>query len=168
MESDPKGKPKANRISRPTRTQGDREIVDYDTYIPYFLAVVNNAMSRSASALYLTRFGIGIGEWRVLSIIANEPGVAASHIGDVVAMDKAAVSRSLGKLETLEVLEITVSPSDPRRRAFSLTKAGYALHDQILAIALEREGKLIQGTDPEDLEAFLRVMRTMRHNLRNI
>lgn len=161
-------KTSAKRHSSPTVLRNGRRIVDYDTYIPYFLAVVNNALSRGASALYLKRFGIGIGEWRVVSILANEPGVAASHIGDVVAMDKAAVSRSLSKLETLGVLKIVISPNDPRRRTISLNSAGYDLHDQILSLALEREKQLIEGTDPDDLEAFLRVMRIMRHNVRDL
>lgn len=156
------------RLSSPTRMQGGRQLVDYDAYIPYFLAAVNNALSRSASSYYLKTFGVGIAEWRVLSILANEPGVAAAHICEVVAMDKAAVSRSLHKLETLGVLNITLSPTDPRRRALSLTASGYDLHDQILSTALEREARLIEGVDPQDLEAFLRVMRIMRRNVRDL
>ena len=34
-----------------------------------------------------------------------------------------------------------------------------------LAAALERERKLIAGVDPDDLEAFLRVIRIMRRNV---
>jgi DNA-binding MarR family transcriptional regulator len=158
----------SGRVSSPTRDLNGRQIVDTDTYIPYFLAVVNNALSRSASAQYLKDFGIGIGEWRVLSILANEPGIAASRICQVVAMDKAAVSRSLDRLNKQDLLHINHAENDPRRRSLSLNPAGYDLHDRILQVALERERALIEGVDPADLECFLRVMRTMRDNVANL
>jgi len=156
------------RISSPTRMAYGRRVIDIDTYIPYFLAAVNNALSRGGSALYLRDFGVGIGEWRVLSMLAIEPGISAARICDVISLDKAAVSRSLTRLEALECLDIEVSPSDPRRRALSLNLAGFDLHDQIMAKALDREAALIEAVDPQDLEAFLRVMRIMRANVRNL
>jgi DNA-binding MarR family transcriptional regulator len=156
------------RQSSPTRILGQRRVVNIDGYIPYFLTAVNNALSRGASARYVRDFGVGIGEWRVMSMLAIEPGIAAARICAVVAMDKGAVSRALCRLETLKLLRTTHSKSDPRRRSLSLTRAGYDLHDKILGAALEREAALTGGVDPDDLEAFLRVMRIMRANVNNL
>ena len=152
----------------PTLSRGGRAVIDTDRYIPYFLAAVNNALSRSASAQYRRAFGLGIGEWRVISMLAIEPGIPAARICEVISLDKAAVSRSLNRLDHMGYLVATPSPSDPRRRAWSLNPAGLALHDRILETALAREEQLIQGTDPADLQTFLRVMRQMRRNVRNM
>jgi len=150
----------------PTNVTWDgRRVINIDTYIPYFLAAVNNAVSRSASQRYLTEFGVGVTEWRVLSWLATERDIPASRICEVIALDKAAVSRSVGKLEEMGMLVATPAKTDPRRKTLALTEAGYRLHDRILAIALEREARLVDGADPDDLEAFLRVMRVLRRNV---
>ncbi|MAM60045.1 MarR family transcriptional regulator [Maritimibacter sp. UBA3975] len=154
------------RISSPTRRNKDgRDIVDITTYIPYFLSSVNNALSLGASSEYLKTFGIGIADWRVISMLAIEPRIPAARIVEVISIDKGATSRSLNKLAELGLVDFEAMESDPRRRTWELNAAGYELHDRILAAALEREKKLIEGADPDDLEAFLRVIRLMRKNV---
>lgn len=157
------------RLSQPVRlTPEGRRVIDIDTYGPYFLTAVNTALSRSASAIYLRDFGIGVTEWRVLSWLATEPGIAAARICEVIVLDKAAVSRSVARLDQLGLLDVASSDSDPRRKKLALNAAGMALHDRILARALEREARLIEGVDPEDMEAWLRVMRILRRNVERL
>lgn len=145
-----------------------RTVIDMTTYIPYFLTSVNNALSRGASQLYLETFGIGIVEWRAISTLALEARIPASRICELVALDKAATSRALTRLQELGYLQFEASEVDPRKKIWWLNDKGNRLHDRILAIALERERQLIEGVDPEDLEAFLRVMRIMRRNVDRI
>ncbi len=153
------------RLSRSTRPAHGRQVLDLACYVPYFLAAVNNALSRGASQTYLANFGVGIVEWRVVSMLAIEPGIAAARICEVIALDKAATSRALQQLRQSGYVSFETPGSDPRRKLWWLNERGYDLHDRILAQALEREKRLIEGVDPEDLEAFLRVMRTMRKNV---
>ncbi len=133
--------------------------------MPHFLAAVNNALSRGASKRYLAEFGVGIVDWRVVSMLAVEPGIPAHRICDVISLDKAATSRALKGLHDAWFLTADQAGGDPRRKTYCLTPAGYALHDRILAVALAREARLIDGVDPADLEAFLRAMRIMRRNV---
>lgn len=154
------------RISSPTRRREDgRVIIDTNTYIPYFLSTVNNTLSLGASAEYLRTFGVGIADWRVISILAIEPNIPAARLVELISIDKGAASRALNKLADLGLVEFEAMQSDPRRRNWALNAAGYELHDKIIAAALEREKKLIAGVDPDDLEAFLRVIRIMRRNV---
>jgi DNA-binding MarR family transcriptional regulator len=154
-----------HRLSSSTATSHGRTVINIETYIPYFLAAVNNALSRGAAQIYSTRFGIGIAEWRVVSMLAIEPGIAAARMCAVIAQDKAATSRALNQLQREAYVAFDATSNDPRRKIWRLTDAGYALHDQIMALALDRECRLITNVDPDDLEAFLRVMRTMRRNV---
>ncbi|WP_429817543.1 MarR family winged helix-turn-helix transcriptional regulator [Ensifer sp. B1-9] len=155
------------RISSPVKIGPyDRTVLDLETYVPYFLSSINNALTRKASDNYLEEFGVGIVAWRTISMLAAEPNIPASRICDFVSLDKAAVSRALTTLNDRELVECDqVSETDPRRKNWRLTSTGYTLHDNILAIALRREEQLIAGVDPEDLEVFLRVMRRMRLNV---
>ena len=156
------------RISSPTKDYGGRRIVDVSNYIPYFLVAINNALSRGASHLYLQMFGIGIVEWRIVSMLAIEPRISASRICEVVSLDKSGTSRGLKQLLALGYLSFSASKTDPRRKIWWLNTKGYALHDKILAIALERERELIEGVDPEDLGTFLKVIRIMHRNVGRI
>ena len=159
----PDGLPPATRLN----AEG-RPVVDAEQYTPYFLTSVYSSLSRGASSIYLKRFGVGVTEWRVLSWIATEPGVTASRICEVIALDKAAVSRAVAKLLSMDMLIVTSPTRDPRRKSLRLNEAGQQLHDQILEIALAREAQLIDGVDPDDLAAFLRVMRIMRRNVETL
>jgi len=153
------------RISAPTRERDGRAVIDIETYVPYFLASVNSALSRGASKRYLERFGIGIVEWRVIAMLAIEPRITASRICEVVAMDKGAASRSLTRLQDLGHVDFDAPARDPRKKIWWLNDKGYGLHDDLLTLALERERQLLSGVVPGDLEAFLRVMRILRRNV---
>jgi len=152
----------------PSRQDGARRVLNIATYVPYFLAAVNNALSAGASAHYLKEFGFGVGDWRVLSMVAVEPGVAASRICDLVALDKGAVSRSLRRLHAAGFVTFEAAETDPRRKAWTLTSEGYDLHDRMLSAALDRESRLIDGITPDDLAAFLRAMRIMRKTVQSL
>lgn len=156
------------RISSPTMGRDGRRVLDINVYIPYFLAAVNNALSRGASQRYLDEFGIGIVEWRVVAMLAIEPRIAASRICDVIALDKAATSRALKRLHNDWYVDFKAQEKDTRKKIWWLTRKGDRLHDRILTVALARERDLIKGTDPQDLEAFLRVMRVMRTNVEGL
>ncbi len=155
-------------MSTSTRLQNSRSVIDIEHYVPYFFATINNALSRGASRLYLEQFGIGIVDWRVVSMLAIEPGIAAARICEVIALDKGATSRALERLDQAGYLSNSAVATDPRRRLWTLNRKGYQLHDQILSIALEREAKLLEGVDPDDLQVFLRVMRIMRQNVEGL
>lgn len=165
--SDEDGPPKT-RLTSPTVRRDGRDVINIDGYVPYFLASINNPLSGGASQLYRRAFGVGIVEWRIISMLAIEARIPASRIVDVVQLDKSATSRGLRDLEEKEVVRFEASKTDPRRRIWWLSDAGYALHDRILRAALEREAVLLRGIDAADLEIALRVMRRMNQNVRDL
>lgn len=156
------------RLSTPTLERGGRAVIDIKTYVPYFLASVNSALSRGASKRYLDTFGIGIVEWRVVAMLAIEPRITASRVCEVVAMDKGAASRALTRLLDLGYLDFEAPARDPRKKIWWLNDNGYRLHDALLTLALERERQLLSDVAPADLETFLKVMRVLRRNVDGI
>jgi len=157
-----------SRLSSSVKQIDGRDIINLDTYIPSFLSKINNSLSRGASQQYRELFGVGIVEWRVISMLAIEPNIPAVRIADVISTDKGQVSRALLKLDEARLVENEIVSLDVRKKNWWLNEAGYELHAKILDIALERERKLIEGCKPKDIEAFLRVARIMDGNLQNI
>jgi DNA-binding MarR family transcriptional regulator len=153
------------RLTSSVKTVDGRQVVNVENYVPYFLSAINNALSRGASKRYLDEFGIGIVEWRIMSMLAIEPNISATRICEVVALEKSSASRGLKSLDSKALLDSDETKGDTRRKIWRLNVAGAALHDKILAVALERERRLLAGIDGADLEIALRVMRQMRQNV---
>lgn len=156
------------RLTPSTVARGGRQVVNIDGYVPYFLNAINNALTRGASQYYLREFGVGIVEWRIVSMLAIESHISASRIVDVVQLDKSATSRGLRDLQDKGFVTSETHQTDARQRLWWLSRSGYALHDRILAVALERERHLLEGIDAADFEITLRVMRRMNQNVRTL
>lgn len=153
--------PHVPRISQPTKSRDGITIVDIASYAPFLLNAIGNAWQRKTSANYRREFDLGIGEWRIISMLNIEPNITANRVCDVIKMDKAAVSRSLKLLLALGLVEFSAPNVHSRNRSWRLSPQGLAMHEAILARALQAEGELVEGLDPEDLETCLKVLRHM-------
>jgi len=129
------------------------------------LAFAANRFTRAASREYQEKFGIGAMDWRMLVMLAREPGSTVSHAARTIGIDKAAVSRSLRRLEQVGLADAAPAPRDDRRKSWGLTAAGNALHDRILAHALKRLRRLLAGFDPEEVEALTGYLARLLDNL---
>jgi DNA-binding MarR family transcriptional regulator len=143
----------------PARRDTAHPRIDGDEFIPALLSVVNNHLASTASDLYLRHFGLGINEWRILSVLSNTPGSTASHICETVGMHKGVASRSLREMEGKELLRIERRDG---QRVMVLSPLGQDLHDHIAEIALHRESLLMSAFTKQEqalLREFLRRMR---------
>ena len=139
-------------------------VLDLDRYVPAYLAIVNNRLSRGASRLYLARFGVGVAEWRVMALLAIEPEIPATRVCEFLGMDKALVSRALTRLDAQGYLAFATTGS-ARRKAWRLNDRGHDLQERILDLALRREARLLTGVTAAQKETFLAVARQMMANL---
>ena len=149
----------------PTQT---RVALDRSTYLPFFLSQLANGISRGASRVYLKIFGIGVVDWRILSVLALQPGSTAQDVCDALGLDKASASRSLRDLFKDGRILSRPSSRSARSAIFSLTDEGHALHDRVLAVALAREQVLLQGVSAEEKDAVLALLRKLSLNLPSI
>lgn len=127
-------------------------------YVPGLLTFLANKLATGASQCYRKHFGIGVVEWRMLSMLAVENGITANRICQVIGLDKSAVSRSLQALEASGYVGSRVDPGDARRNTVSLTEAGRALHDRVLLVALERERRLLSGLSSEEVDTLIELL----------
>lgn len=143
----------------------ERDVLDLGGYVPYFLTAISNTWSRTSSRLYLERFGVGVTEWRVISQLAIEPGIAAQRICEVIELDKGAVSRSVAALVAAGHVREQADPRDARRQLLALTESGYGLHDQLIALATAREALLLADFTEEEKAAFTGFLRRLHARL---
>jgi DNA-binding MarR family transcriptional regulator len=124
-----------------------------------------NATSRGGSRVYLRLFGVGINEWRMLSLLAIEPGLTAQQICQALELDKAAASRSVRVLEKSGLVDALPSPQARRSKLLNLTAKGLDLQARILSLALDREQLLLAGISPEEKCQIIGLLGRMVGNL---
>lgn len=139
--------------------------LDLNVYVPHHLTVIANRWGRGSSRIYLKRFGIGVNEWRIISMIAVEPGVTAQRAGFVTSVDKGIVSRAVKEMEAQGLVTATQDQDDARKTSLTLTKKGYSLHDRVVAVALERQNRLLDGLSQEEILQLARLLGRIRENL---
>jgi DNA-binding MarR family transcriptional regulator len=162
------GKSSKTRASRPaaaSRTAGSGQVLDLDRYVPALITFIANKLSRSATVLYQKRFGVNVTEWRILALLAIEPAISAARICYVIGFDKGPVSRTLAVMEQSGLVTIRSDESDGRTHAISLTPKGRTTHDQVIAVALERERRLLSCLRKDEREVLINLLGRIHGNL---
>jgi len=139
--------------------------LDLDRYVPAFITFIANKLSNSATAFYQRKFGVNVTEWRIMSLLAIEPGIPASRICHVIGFDKGPVSRTLAGLEKRGLVAIRTDPNDGRTHSISLSAKGRATHDKVIVAAFERERRLLSCLSKDEQEVLIDLLRRMHENL---
>ncbi|AWM03882.1 MarR family winged helix-turn-helix transcriptional regulator [Bradyrhizobium amphicarpaeae] len=158
--------PAPSTRSRQKPAPGDAgPTLDLDRYVPAFVTFIANKLSNSATAFYQREFGVNVTEWRIMSLLAIEPGIPASRICHVIGFDKGPVSRTLAGLEKRGLVSIRTDPHDGRTHSISLTAKGRATHDKVIVAALERERRLLSCLNKDEREVLIDLLRRLHENL---
>ena len=139
--------------------------LDLERYVPAFITFIANKLSNSATTFYQREFGINVTEWRMMSLLAIEPGIPAARICQVIGFDKGPVSRTLAALQKRGLVAIRTDPNDGRSHSISLTTRGRAMHDKVIVAALERERRLLSCLDQQEREVLIDLLRRLHENL---
>jgi len=124
-----------------------------------------NRLTREATRAYQAEFGIGVMDWRMLVMLTRSPGCSVAQAARLTGIDKAAVSRSLQRLESTGLAQSEAQSGDERRKSWSLTPKGQGLHGKILPRALERQQDLLKGFTPEETAQFITYMQRFLANI---
>jgi DNA-binding MarR family transcriptional regulator len=148
-----------------TSSQPTGQTLDLERYVPAFVTFIANKLSRSATVFYQKRFGINVTEWRIMSLLAIEPGITASRICHVIGFDKGPVSRTLTTLQNRGLIAIKTDANDGRSHSIALTSKGRGIHDEVIVAALERERLLLACLRKDEREVLIDLLRRVHANL---
>lgn len=157
--------PPSTRSRQKPATAETGPTLDLDRYVPAFITFIANKLSNSATAFYQRQFGVNVTEWRIMSLLAIEPGIPASRICHVIGFDKGPVSRTLAGLEKRGQVSIRTDPNDGRTHSISLTARGRATHDKVIVAAFERERRLLSCLSKDEREVLIDLLRRLHENL---
>jgi len=138
-----------------------RETLHLEAFLPYRLSVLSNTVSSAIAAAYFANFGLSIPEWRVMAVLAANPGLSSAEVTARTAMDKVAVSRAVATLLAAGRLRRTTAPADRRRTHLALTKAGTRVYAQVVPMALKYERQLVTPLSKSELATLDRILRVL-------
>ena len=143
-------------------------VLERSKYIPVHLVATANHYLRGASKIYRRLFGLGIIEWRILSMSLIGGQVSANDICNAINLDKASASRSVQKLKSLGYIKLFSDVNDKRKNLVSLTPLGIEIHDKILDVALAREEDFMAGFTTQEKKTLIKLLNKMDANFLNI
>jgi DNA-binding MarR family transcriptional regulator len=135
------------------------ERLDLQKFLPYRLSVLSNRLSAAIAESYSRRYGLSIPEWRVIAVLALEPGLSAAEVAERTAMDKVAVSRAVRRLLSTGRARREIAAGDRRRSMLELTPDGRRIYRRVTPALRRYEAELLAGlsaTEQRQLDAILR------------
>ncbi len=129
-------------------------LLKLEEFLPYRLNVCANIVSQALSALYATRYEIGVPEWRVLVTLGQFGWMTAKAVGAHSHMHKTKVSRAVALLERRKLLTRRANHDDLREAFLSLTQAGRDIYSEIAPGAVEFGRQLLAMIEPAERAAL--------------
>lgn len=138
----------------------------YPKPIPMLVDLVAHRLAVAASAVKAGNrkqlsapAGLNPHEWTLLVLLKNLGPSGPVALIQRGRMDKVTVSRTAQGLQRRRLIRRTPSYSDYRSHILELTDQGLALVDTLAPAALDYERALLQDWQPDEVEAFMRLLR---------
>jgi DNA-binding MarR family transcriptional regulator len=126
------------------------DLLHLEHFLPYRLSVLANTVSATIASAYTGRHDLTTPGWRVIAVLAREPGLSAAQVTERTAMDKVAVSRAVARLLRQRRVARRQAAADRRRSRLELTPAGMKVYRQVSPQALAYERELLGTLTPEE------------------
>lgn len=109
--------------------------------------------------------GVTRAQWRVMAVLAREPGSKQIALAERLDMEPITLSRIIDKLERAGHVRRRPDPADRRAWRLELTNDACPLHGQLIEIAGEASLDAFAGFDPAEIEQARRLLARIRANL---
>jgi DNA-binding MarR family transcriptional regulator len=137
-----------------------RQTIDHGRYVPALINFIGNKLTAGASNAYRREFGVGITEWRILSLLAVEESCTAQQICEYFDLDKGLMSRTTKSLVDNGAVTV-IAKGAGSKRTVQLTKQGRALHDRIIKLALQRERVLLSCLSKPETDTLIELLQRL-------
>ena len=129
------------------------------------LSFAANRFTGAAAAYFQEQNDLGSVDWRMLFMLAQQPGITAARASETIVVDKGSVSRCLHRLAKRKLAFAGELHANGRSRGWHLTESGRDMHNAILHVALEKQQQLLHGFAPAEAEQLCTLIQRFLDNL---
>jgi DNA-binding MarR family transcriptional regulator len=115
----------------------------------------------------LRPYGLDYARWRVLAVLQEYPRATMGRLAELTSVDRTTLTRTLGLMEKVGLVERRERESDRRSLAISLTAKGRRLFERILPLALLETDRALTGFSSEEIDALRERLKRMADNLKS-
>lgn len=139
----------------------DSLIYDLSRHLTYRIARLQARLNAQATELLKTHADISLSEWRVLAVMSNPDVTTQKDVLEAMGLDKGQVSRTLKRLETRQLIIMTSSTGDQRKRHVALSPKGQDLVQMILPIMKRRQAHLQSDLSAEEVNQLFELLNKL-------
>lgn len=133
-------------------------IGDIRDLLTFRIAMIAAAGDRVAQRWLGKEYDLRITEWRVLGTVAACQPIRFSEVARSLLLDKGQLSRLVNALTLRGLIVAETDPDDLRTIRLTATDEGRALHDRVLARALERNQLVVSALTQDELTTLLKLL----------
>ena len=139
--------------------------INIDRHATAQINMLANKLMLKSSTAYTQKFGIGMTEWRIISVLSSASDCSVQKISDILGLDKAAVSRTVKKLEEKKYIEVKGHSDDKRTYDINLTELGQELYEVAKDFAIEREKQLLEEFEEAEKDQLFILLKKLRNKV---
>lgn len=126
----------------------------------WMINVIANKASKDFD-LELKKHGLTIALWPTLMCLWEEEGITQRDIAAKSKVENSTTTRTLDKLEKLELVERRADPNSRRSFRIHLTEKGKALEEQLISIPARLNKELMSELDEQEQQQILKLLQKM-------
>jgi DNA-binding MarR family transcriptional regulator len=134
-------------------------------HLLYHLSFTSELIGLREEAMFKECCGLGLADWRVLSLIASSVQSSSRDITRVSTLSKVMVSRVIARLTDAGLIERVRSETDNRMQYLELTKAGKQVFRQAKARFEEWSESLLEPLNAADIRLLKQTLTRLRTRL---
>lgn len=138
---------------------------DLSEHLPFLICQVSDLILLKAQKHYRGEFGLGIREWRVLTLLGLFGRCSAADMVGHASVDKTTISRALDALENKGYVQRIQDPNDARRVEVQLTQSGCDIHDEMVPQSRQRAKNLENAISANERKQLVVILRKLKSHL---
>jgi DNA-binding MarR family transcriptional regulator len=136
------------------------EEFDRQNSFGWMINVIANKASKDFD-LELKKHGLTIALWPTLMCLWEEEGITQRDIAAKSKVENSTTTRTLDKLEKLELVERKADPNSRRSFRIYLTEKGKALQETLIPIPMKLNKELVSALDPQEQQQMISLLKKM-------
>ncbi|MCX2759152.1 MarR family transcriptional regulator [Vibrio sp. Sgm 22] len=136
------------------------EEFDRQNSFGWMINVIANKATKDFD-LELKKHGLSIALWPTLMCLWEEEGVTQRDIAAKSKVENSTTTRTLDKLEKLELVERRADPNSRRSFRIYLTEKGKALEEVLIPIPVKLNEELMAALDAKEQQQMIGLLKKM-------
>lgn len=143
----------------------NRTPFDITSLLGYRMSRLSAAIGQEADKDAGRVAGLGLPEYRVLVVLSTSEPQGVAGLQEAMLIDKAWISRTLGKLVDKGMAVSATDENDARRTLFSLTAKGRRAAKALIDRAVQRQELILHGISDLDRKRLVELLSRIQENV---